>query len=96
MALGDSGLCGTICLTSQCIDTDPLPFTLSLTAFPFILQVALAMALNLRTFLRLQPQSNGKVSLNLPNVGIKWAWDVARLQLLDTGFLGKRRRRNQA
>nr|XP_020025558.1 mevalonate kinase [Castor canadensis]XP_020025559.1 mevalonate kinase [Castor canadensis] len=50
-------------------------------------KVALAMALNLRTFLRLQPQSNGKVSLNLPNVGIKWAWDVARLQLLDTGFL---------
>ena len=47
------------------------------------------MALNLRTFLRLQPNSNGKVGLNLPNIGIKRAWDMARLQLLDTSFLGK-------
>uniref|UniRef100_A0A8D2FAW2 Mevalonate kinase n=1 Tax=Theropithecus gelada TaxID=9565 RepID=A0A8D2FAW2_THEGE len=51
-------------------------------------KVALAVALNLRTFLRLQPHSNGKVDLSLPNIGIKWAWDVARLQLLDTSFLG--------
>ncbi|XP_011759398.1 mevalonate kinase isoform X3 [Macaca nemestrina] len=50
-------------------------------------KVALAVALNLRTFLRLQPHSNGKVDLSLPNIGIKWAWDVARLQLLDTSFL---------
>lgn len=50
-------------------------------------KVALAVALNLRTFLRLQPHSNGKVNLNLPNIGIKRAWDVARLQLLDTSFL---------
>ncbi|KAL4699177.1 hypothetical protein H8959_011834 [Pygathrix nigripes] len=50
-------------------------------------KVALAVALNLRTFLRLQPHGNGKVDLSLPNIGIKWAWDVARLQLLDTGFL---------
>ncbi|KAK1328727.1 hypothetical protein QTO34_012302 [Cnephaeus nilssonii] len=50
-------------------------------------KVALAVALNLRTFLRLQPHSNGKVGLNLPNIGIKRAWDVARLQLLDTSFL---------
>ncbi|EDM13939.1 mevalonate kinase, isoform CRA_c [Rattus norvegicus] len=52
-----------------------------------VLLVALAVALNLRTFLVLRPQSNGKVSLNLPNVGIKQVWDVATLQLLDTGFL---------
>ncbi|XP_077016192.1 LOW QUALITY PROTEIN: mevalonate kinase [Tamandua tetradactyla] len=52
-------------------------------------KVALAVALNLRTFLRLQPQSNGRVSLSLPNIGIKQAWDVARLQLLDTIFLDK-------
>lgn len=52
-------------------------------------KVALAVALNLRTFLRLQPHSNGKVSLNLPNIGLKRAWDVARLQLLDTSFLGQ-------
>ncbi|XP_052510608.1 LOW QUALITY PROTEIN: mevalonate kinase [Budorcas taxicolor] len=51
-------------------------------------KVALAVALNLRTFLRLQPHSNGKVGLNLPNIGIRRAWDVASLQLLDTSFLG--------
>ncbi|KAF6082167.1 mevalonate kinase [Phyllostomus discolor] len=50
-------------------------------------KVALAVALNLRTFLRLQPHSNGKVGLNLPNVGVKRAWDVARLEQLDTSFL---------
>ncbi|XP_063470578.1 mevalonate kinase isoform X10 [Symphalangus syndactylus] len=52
-------------------------------------KVALAVALNLRTFLRLQPHSNGKVDLSLPNIGIKRAWDVARLQSLDTSFLGE-------
>nr|KAF6466531.1 mevalonate kinase [Rousettus aegyptiacus] len=50
-------------------------------------KVALAVALNLRTFLRLQPQGNGKLDLNLPNIGIKRTWDVAKLQLLDTSFL---------
>ncbi|CAK7314489.1 Mevalonate kinase [Vulpes lagopus] len=50
-------------------------------------KIALAVALNLRTFLRLQPHSNGKVCLNLPNIGVKRAWDVARLQLQDTSFL---------
>ncbi|XP_053444182.1 mevalonate kinase isoform X2 [Nycticebus coucang] len=52
-------------------------------------KVALAVALNLRTFLRLEPHSNGKVGLNLPNIGVKQVWDVARLQLLDTSFLGQ-------
>lgn len=50
-------------------------------------KVALAVALNLRTFLRLQPHSHGKVCLNLPNIGVKRAWDVAGLQLQDTSFL---------
>ncbi|XP_045315711.1 mevalonate kinase isoform X1 [Leopardus geoffroyi] len=50
-------------------------------------KVALAVAVNLRTFLRLQPHSNGKVCLDLPNIGIKRVWDVARLQLQDTSFL---------
>ncbi|XP_054298949.1 mevalonate kinase isoform X12 [Pongo pygmaeus] len=50
-------------------------------------KVALAVALNLRTFLRLEPHSNGKVDLSLPNIGIKRAWDVAGLQSLDTSFL---------
>ncbi|XP_006894962.1 PREDICTED: mevalonate kinase [Elephantulus edwardii] len=52
-------------------------------------KVALAVALNLRTFLRLQPLSNGKVSLNLPNIGIKRHWDVTRLHSLDLSFLEK-------
>uniref|UniRef100_A0A5F9DLQ4 Mevalonate kinase n=1 Tax=Oryctolagus cuniculus TaxID=9986 RepID=A0A5F9DLQ4_RABIT len=51
-------------------------------------KVALAVALNLRTFLRLQPHSHGQVGLHLPNIGSKRAWDVARLQQLDTSFLG--------
>ncbi|XP_070331531.1 mevalonate kinase isoform X2 [Odocoileus virginianus] len=51
-------------------------------------KVALAVALNLRTFLRLQTHSNGKVGLSLPNIGVRRAWDVASLQLLDTSFLG--------
>ncbi|XP_008070615.1 mevalonate kinase isoform X1 [Carlito syrichta] len=50
-------------------------------------KVALAVALNLRTFLRLQPHSDGKVALNLPNIGVMRTWDVARLQVLDTSFL---------
>lgn len=50
-------------------------------------KVALAVALNLRTFLRLQSHSNGKVTLNLPNIGTKQTWDVTSLQLLDTSFL---------
>ena len=54
------------------------------------------MALNLRTFLRLQPHSNGRVGLNLPNIGVRRAWDVASLQLLDTSFLGKSREQEPA
>ncbi|XP_037366879.1 mevalonate kinase [Talpa occidentalis] len=50
-------------------------------------KVALAVALNLRTFLRLQRHSDGKVDLNLPNIGIRRAWDVASFQQLDTSFL---------
>lgn len=50
-------------------------------------KVALAVALNLRTFLLLRPQSNGKVSVNLPNISIKQVWDVGTLQQLDTSFL---------
>lgn len=65
------------------------PRPLSLLLFLSVLQVALAAALNLRTFLKLQPLSDGKVTLNLANIGIKQTWDVANLQLLDTSFLGK-------
>ncbi|XP_004379044.1 mevalonate kinase [Trichechus manatus latirostris] len=54
-------------------------------------KVALAVALNLRTFLQLQPHSNGKVGLSLPNIGVKRDWDVASLQLLDMSFLDEYR-----
>ncbi|XP_012611970.1 mevalonate kinase isoform X2 [Microcebus murinus] len=52
-------------------------------------KVALAVALNLRTFLQLEPHSKGKVGLHLPNIGVERVWDVAKLQLLDTNFLGQ-------
>lgn len=80
---------GSSCLHPQNLWSlvhEPLPSGLPLCLL--ILQVALAVALNLRTFLLLRPQSNGRVSLNLPNIGIKQVWDVATLQLLDTSFLG--------
>ncbi|XP_036617474.1 mevalonate kinase [Trichosurus vulpecula] len=50
-------------------------------------KVALAEALNLRTFLRIKPHQDGKVRLSLPNIGAKRDWDVSKLQLLQTAFL---------
>ncbi|XP_074062217.1 mevalonate kinase [Macrotis lagotis] len=50
-------------------------------------KVALAEALNLRTFLCIKPHKDGKVRLNLPNIGSKRDWDVSKLQLLTTAFL---------
>ncbi|XP_006870501.1 PREDICTED: mevalonate kinase [Chrysochloris asiatica] len=50
-------------------------------------KVAIAMALNLRTFLRVKTHSTGKVSISLPNIGVQRDWDVAWLQLLDLSFL---------
>ncbi|KAM9097960.1 mevalonate kinase [Sarcophilus harrisii] len=50
-------------------------------------KVALAEALDLRTFLQIKPHKDGKVSLRLPNLGTKRDWDVSKLQLLHTAFL---------
>ncbi|XP_074151516.1 mevalonate kinase [Sminthopsis crassicaudata] len=50
-------------------------------------KVALAEALNLRTFLQIKPHKDGKVSLSLPNLGTKRDWDVSKLQLLHAAFL---------
>ncbi|XP_072456264.1 mevalonate kinase [Notamacropus eugenii] len=50
-------------------------------------KVALAEALNLRTFLRIKPHKDGKVRLSLPNIGAKRDWDVSKLQLLHSAFL---------
>ncbi|KAG7480868.1 hypothetical protein MATL_G00060880 [Megalops atlanticus] len=45
-------------------------------------KVALAVSLNLRTYLRLKPSPNGKVCLNLPNINTFLSWDVTSLQSL--------------
>ncbi|XP_068937730.1 mevalonate kinase [Petaurus breviceps papuanus] len=50
-------------------------------------KVALAEALNLRTFLRIKPHKDGKVRLSLPNIGAQRDWDVSKLQLLQAAFL---------
>ncbi|XP_030075598.1 mevalonate kinase isoform X2 [Microcaecilia unicolor] len=49
-------------------------------------KVALAVGLNLRTFLRIRCSKHGKVLLNLPNLGTCLNWEVATLQTLKTAF----------
>ncbi|XP_064024492.1 mevalonate kinase [Pogoniulus pusillus] len=49
-------------------------------------KVALAVALDLRTFLRLRPCGEGKVCIRLPGVGVERSWDTLRLQALRKGF----------
>uniref|UniRef100_A0A670ZYD0 Mevalonate kinase n=1 Tax=Pseudonaja textilis TaxID=8673 RepID=A0A670ZYD0_PSETE len=39
-------------------------------------KVALATALNLRTFLRMTPRQDGRVSLQLPNLGSRRSWET--------------------
>lgn len=53
-------------------------------------QVALAVALDLRTFLRLRPCAEGRVCVRLPGVGVLRSWDIPSLQALRSGFAGKR------
>lgn len=45
-------------------------------------KVALAVSLNLRTFLRLQAAATGQVSINLPNINTFLSWDVTTLRPL--------------
>ncbi|KAG8596817.1 hypothetical protein GDO81_002058 [Engystomops pustulosus] len=50
-------------------------------------KVALAVGLNLRTFLRLRPgKDNGTVEINLPNIGTKLTWKISDLQALVPSF----------
>ncbi|XP_070619468.1 mevalonate kinase-like isoform X4 [Erythrolamprus reginae] len=49
-------------------------------------KVALATALNLRTFLRMTPRQDGKISLQLPNLGTQLSWEAAELQPLLATF----------
>uniref|UniRef100_A0A8D0FA23 Mevalonate kinase n=1 Tax=Strix occidentalis caurina TaxID=311401 RepID=A0A8D0FA23_STROC len=51
-------------------------------------KVALAVALDLRTFLRLRPSGEGRVCVRLPGVGVVRSWDTPRLQALRRGFAG--------
>ncbi|XP_056182395.1 mevalonate kinase isoform X1 [Falco biarmicus] len=49
-------------------------------------KVALAVALDLRTFLRLRPCGEGRVRVRLPGVGVVRSWETPRLQALRRGF----------
>ncbi|NXY52942.1 KIME kinase, partial [Callaeas wilsoni] len=54
-------------------------------------KVALAVALDLRTFLRLQPGAEGRLSVFLPGVGVRRSWDTADLRALQGRISGKGR-----
>ncbi|KAM3940842.1 mevalonate kinase isoform 1-T2 [Leptodactylus fuscus] len=50
-------------------------------------KVALAVGLNLRTFLRLRPSKDSStVEINLPNIGTKFSWNISDLQVLVPSF----------
>lgn len=51
--------------------------------------MALATALNLRTFLLMTPRQDGKISLQLPNLGSRLSWEAAELQPLLAAFSGR-------
>uniref|UniRef100_A0A8C6SE48 Mevalonate kinase n=1 Tax=Neogobius melanostomus TaxID=47308 RepID=A0A8C6SE48_9GOBI len=45
-------------------------------------KVALAVSLNLRTYLKLKATNDGKVCVNLPNINSFLCWDLTELKLL--------------
>ncbi|KAG8455716.1 hypothetical protein GDO86_001779 [Hymenochirus boettgeri] len=49
-------------------------------------KMALAVGLNLRTFLRVKTRKDGKISINLPNIGTKQCWEVSQLHSLLPAF----------
>ncbi|KAG8145965.1 putative Mevalonate kinase protein [Naja naja] len=49
-------------------------------------KVAVATAVNLRTFLRMTPRQDGRVSLQLPNLGSRLSWEAAELRPLLAAF----------
>ncbi|XP_068594660.1 mevalonate kinase [Brachionichthys hirsutus] len=55
-------------------------------------KVALAVSLNLRTYLRLKATANNKVCINLPNVDTFLCWDGSQLEQLMPYFHGQRRK----
>ncbi|NXH85332.1 KIME kinase, partial [Edolisoma coerulescens] len=54
-------------------------------------KVALAVALDLRTFLRLRPGAEGRLSVSLPGVGVRRSWDTPGLRALRGRIAGKGR-----
>ena len=54
------------------------------------LQVALAVSLNLRTYLHLNTNNDGKVCINLPNIDTFLSWDLSELKQLIPYMCGKR------
>nr|XP_057925982.1 mevalonate kinase [Doryrhamphus excisus] len=52
-------------------------------------KVALAVSLNLRTYLKLKATSTGKVCINLPNIDTFLCWDVSELKQLTPYSCGK-------
>ncbi|XP_051888306.1 mevalonate kinase isoform X2 [Pristis pectinata] len=49
-------------------------------------KVALAVSLNLKTYLRIQPRSDQKVQLYLPNIGAHLSWKTTNLRFLLTAI----------
>nr|XP_056715590.1 mevalonate kinase [Euleptes europaea] len=49
-------------------------------------KAALAVAVNLRTFLKMTPRNDGKVSVELPNIGTRLCWETSELQPLLVAF----------
>uniref|UniRef100_W5KAA0 mevalonate kinase n=1 Tax=Astyanax mexicanus TaxID=7994 RepID=W5KAA0_ASTMX len=52
-------------------------------------KVALAVSLNLRTYLRLLSTTSGEVTINLPNIDTFLTWDVTELQPLLSDLTGE-------
>lgn len=53
-------------------------------------KVALAVSLNLRTYLRLRATTTGKVCINLPNIDTFFCWDLSELQQLIASSHGQK------
>ncbi|NXY37295.1 KIME kinase, partial [Pomatorhinus ruficollis] len=58
-------------------------------------KVALAVALDLRTFLRLRPGAESRLSVSLPGVGVRRSWDTPGLRALRGRIAGKGRGRSR-
>lgn len=55
---------------------------------PSLPQAALAVALGLRTFLRLRHGGGERLCVRLPGVGVRREWDVAELRVLRDRITG--------